>query len=437
MTELNKLCYDAVDVKMMNLVRIAVGLVFAAPLVALPRLNGADVLPPGKAAEAGAYEVKTTVFRELMSKSRPDRHLPVRVHFPSAQGSWPVVIFSHGGGGNMDSSYAQARHLASHGYMVCCVEHVGSSADRLKGKGKLWDSLRDMTRDREEVLGRPVDIKEVLDQVELWNGGLDELWGKFDLDHVAVVGHSFGAYTALVICGARPALNWLERSTVQALRPDKDFLKTRTGKGLGPSLSDPRVRVGIALSPPGPGEPFFLDESFASIDRPVLGISGSEDRQPGVDPAIRKKFIDLTPSAGTLLLWLQGADYTSFSDPTGSGQSAVPSASRESVQPLSRAATLYFLDAYLKGRKEGLALLKDKAFCSLAGPKVSQVEVMERRPAPVEKSAASAAGSATGVGSGSGAGAGPETKGAEPNQSESSKPFRLRDLLGGVRKRES
>lgn len=410
-TELNKSCYDAVDVNMKCWFRIAVGLL--AALAGSP--GKAEILPPAKAAADGAYAVRTVMVTDLVSKSRPERRLPVRVHLPAAEGAWPVVILSHGGGGNVDSNYAQAKHLASHGYMVCCLEHVGSNADRLRSKVSL--SLRDMTRDREEVLGRPLDVKELLDQIELWNGGHDELWGKFDLEHVAVMGHSFGAYTALVACGARPALDWLERSPVSTLKLDKNFLKSRVESGLGPDLSDPRVDVGIALSPQGPGEPFFLEESFATINRPVLGISGSEDRQPGAPPENRKRFVELTPSAGTLLLWLYGADHTAFSDPSGSGLGAVASESRESVQPVVRASTLYFLDAYLKGRKEELAMLKGQTLLPLAGGRVSSVEVLRRGnigPAAVKETA----------------------KAEDVAEPDESKPLHLRDLLGGPRRKE-
>jgi len=360
---------------MSRVLALALGL---TPVLAGSAARAGEVLPPKQAAAAGDYEVRSILFPDLKSKSRPDREIPVRVHFPTAKGSWPVVIVSHGAGGGVDANFAQARHLATHGYMVCCVEHVGSNTERLKLKLKFWENLRDMTRDVDEVLGRPVDIKEVLDQVELWNGGHDELWGKFDLDHVAILGHSFGAYTALAVCGARPAMDWLRRDPVEALRPDRDFLRTRTSKGLAPSQSDSRVDVGVALSPQGPGEPFFVERSFATIDRPVLGISGSRDKQQGASPENRKRFLALTPVPETLLVWLHGVEHAAFSDPTGSGRTGLPSATRRSAQPVVRAATLYFLDAHLKRRAESLAMLTSETLGSVAGNGIPEVEVFRK-----------------------------------------------------------
>lgn len=415
---LKKSCDDTVDVKMTRVVRILAGAVSLGLLAGTGSPVKAEVLPLEKAAADGSYEVKTILFADLESKTRPGRKLPVRVHYPAAEGAWPVVLISHGAGGNVDSNYAQARHLASHGYMVCCVEHVGSNTDCLKLKIKIWETLRDMTRDRDEVLGRPVDVKEVLDQVELWNGGHDDLWGKFNLEHVAVLGHSFGAYTALVLCGARPALDWLERGPGESLKLDKDFLRLRVGKGLGPDLSDPRIDVGVALSPQGPGEPFFLEGSYASINRPVLGISGSDDRQQGgLRPENRKRFLELTPFAGTALVWIEGADHTAFSDPAGSGQTGVPSASRESVQPVSRAATLYFLNAHLKGRSEDWSKLTGAILQPVAGSHAGKVEVLRKE------------------GAAPAAEAGVPQGGTE--EVSKAKPLRMRELLGGFRRKES
>lgn len=313
----------------------------------------------------GPLATRTVEFADLADRARGDRRVPIKVHLPSWTGPFPVVLLSHGAGGNWDSNHAQARHLASHGYVVLALEHVGSNTERVRKGMRFGANLRAMTRDAAEVLGRPRDVAFALDQAARWNQPHGELAGRFDLSRVAVMGHSFGAYTALAVCGARPALDWL----VPRVEP---------GVGLGPDLSDARVKACVALSPQGPGEPFFRDDSFAAIDRPVLGISGSRDEQQGAPPANRRRFFELVPPGGKVFVWLNNADHLSFSDSAGSKRSSLPSRSRADVQPVVRAATLLFLEAHLRSDAEADARLSERGLQPLARGMVQHVEVLRK-----------------------------------------------------------
>ncbi len=152
----------------------------------------------------------TLEFPDLKDDKRGGRRVPIKVHLPQQQGKWPVVVFSHGGGGNWNANFAQASHLASHGYAVLCLEHVGSNTERMKEGLRFMENVKAMTRASTEVLGRPKDVSFALDTAEEWNRTHPALKDRLDLEHVGVMGHSFGAYTTLVVCGARPALDWLD-----------------------------------------------------------------------------------------------------------------------------------------------------------------------------------------------------------------------------------
>lgn len=282
----------------------------------------------------GSLAVETIEFADLSDPVR-GRKVPIKVHLPTGGGSYPVVVVSHGGGGHWDANFAQAHHLASHGYVVLAMEHVGSNTNVLKRSFRFIANLKGMTRDATEVLGRPKDISFAIDRAEQWNKSHDKLHGKLDIEHVGVLGHSFGAYTTLVITGMRPALNWLRPPVV----PDQ---------GLGPDLRDDRVDCGVALSPQGPGEPFFIETSYTSLKTPLLGISGSRDQQQGATPENRRRAFELWPPGDKYLIWLANSDHTAFSDATGSARRMLPSRARDDVQPFVRAATLLFFNAYLK-----------------------------------------------------------------------------------------
>jgi predicted dienelactone hydrolase len=317
------------------------------------------------ADQTGALKVTTIEFPDLKDEKRGGRRVPIKAHIPEQQGTCPVIVFSHGGGGNWNANFAQANHLASHGYVVLCLEHVGSNTSRMKEGFRFMDNVRAMTRESSEVLGRPKDVSFALDMAEEWNRAHPVLKGRLDLGRVGVIGHSFGAYTTLVVCGARPALDWL----TPPVSP---------GKGLGPDLSDPRVAAGVALSPQGPGEPFFLETSYSTITRPLLGITGSRDKQQGAPPEHRRRFFELLPPGGKIFIWLANADHLGFSDSNGSGQRSLPSSSRADAQPLVRAASLLFFDATLRGDKEAEKFLSDGSVRSLLRGVVNDLEIQKK-----------------------------------------------------------
>jgi predicted dienelactone hydrolase len=333
----------------------------------------------------GPLAIESLEFPELVDASRegPDgpggqrrravgepagggRRVPVKVHLPAAGGPHPVVVVSHGAGGDWDTHLAQARHLASHGHAVLCLEHVGSNRDRFTRGFQFMKNVTDMTRDAREVLTRPKDVSFALDRAEEWNRTHDALRGRLDLVRVGVMGHSFGAFTAMVVCGMRPAVDWLTP-------------RVEPGTGLAPDLRDRRVDCGVALSPQGVGEPFFIRESFGSLQVPLLGITGSLDgQQAGLPAENRRDGFALWPPGGHTFIWLANARHLDFSDSTGSSRRGLPSPTRGDVQPVVRAATLLFFKAHLEADADAANQLTADGLKPLLRGPVTDVEVLTR-----------------------------------------------------------
>jgi predicted dienelactone hydrolase len=342
--------------------RRSIGVVLLALAAAAGPVRAQALQPPDA---DGPLATRTLEFADLSDAQRAGRRLPIKIHLPDGSGPFAVVVLSHGAGGSWDANHAQARHLASHGYAVLALEHPGSNTEVMRKGMRFIANLQAMTRDAGEVLGRPADVRFALDQAERWNRDHAQLKGRLDLSRVGMLGHSYGAYTTLVACGARPALDWL----VPEVAP---------GRGLGADLSDPRIKACVALSPQGPGEPFFLETSYATIDRPVLGISGSRDAQQGAAPEHRRRFFELVPPGGKVLVWLANADHLAFSDSSGSARSGLPSRSRADAQPIVRAATLLFFEQHLRGSTEAGARLSESGLAPLARGVVDRVEVLRK-----------------------------------------------------------
>lgn len=316
--------------------------------------------------EAGGMMLRRMAPRIRQDTTPAGRKVPIKVHVPKGSGPFPVVIVSHGAGGDWDTHYAQAHHLASHGYTVLCLEHIGSNRERMTQSLRLMQNLEAMIHDAGEVLARPKDVSFAIDRAEEWNRRDERLHARLDLQRVGVMGHSFGAFTTMVVCGMRPAIEWLTP-------------RVEPGTGLGPDLRDPRVKCGVALSPQGVGEPFFIRESFSSLKMPLLGISGTQDKQQNGLPAEnRQEAFALWPPGAHKFLWLMNAKHLDFTDSAGAERRATPSPTRDDVQPLVRAATLLFLNGHLKADAEASKQLTAAALKHYLRGAVSNVEVLSK-----------------------------------------------------------
>ena len=342
----------------MRLRSLIAGLILAT--VALVPAGAAGL---ADASAAGPWPVESIEFGALVDATR-SRGVPIKLHAPSGAGPFPVVIVSHGGGGHWDANFAQARHLASHGYMVLALEHVGSNTEVLMRSQRPMESLLAMTRDATEVLGRPLDVRFAIDQAIEWNRSHPQLRGRLRIDRFGVMGHSYGAYTTLVVAGMRPALDWLVPAQ---------------GRGMGPDLRDTRVACGVALSPQGPGEPFFTEASYASLQVPMLAMSGSKDAQQGdAPPENRRRAFELWPPGNKFMVWVDGADHLAFSDATGSGRRMLRSPARADVQRPVRAATLMFFESCLRLNDAAGLRLDDAALQPYLRGAVMRAEVVSK-----------------------------------------------------------
>lgn len=192
-------------------------------------------------------------------------------------GRFPLVLISHGSGGNAGQFGWIAASLAEAGYVVVLPNHPGTTTGNASGEAamRLWE--------------RPQDISAVIDAIE----AAPEDFAFVDISRIGALGFSAGGYTAMALGGVRlvpERLNaFCEQDTGMS---DCEFFRLQgidlADVDFGPAaqdLRDPRVKAVVAIDPGT--APAMEEASLAAMDVPSLLISlGEEGRIPaGVNAA--------------------------------------------------------------------------------------------------------------------------------------------------------
>lgn len=148
------------------------------------------------------------------------RRVNVAFWVPQAAGgeeTYPLVLFSHGGLGTLDSNESLYRELASHGYVVCAIGHPYHAFWTESDDGRMafvnWDYFQeflreDAGRDREESFRyyrkwmetRTGDINFVIDTIlEKTSAGAPGVYELINGEMIGVMGHSLGGSAALAL----------------------------------------------------------------------------------------------------------------------------------------------------------------------------------------------------------------------------------------------
>jgi predicted dienelactone hydrolase len=230
------------------------------------------------------------------------------------QGPYPLVIFSHGLWMYRLQSTFFTEHLASHGFVVMAMDHVGETTSNV-GEDFWWSYVQ-----------RPLDVQIVIDYAEELAASDHTLSSLIDTDQVAVTGYSSGGFTALLAAGIQMNFDsfadWCEQYAhtnelsgcdtlpfVQAEMAEIAGLDT-VPDGLWPSLGDARVDAIVALSP---DTNIFCHDSLAAASIPSLFLVGGSETVLPTDFNLYPLYASLG-SPQKAMVTLEGGDHHLFVD---------------------------------------------------------------------------------------------------------------------------
>lgn len=251
------------------------------------------------------------------------REIPLRVYVPAVASPAPIVLFSHGLGGNREGSAYLGEHWAGRGYVAVFLQHPGSddSVWKVAPRDQRRDAMTQAASAHNFML-RVEDVRVVLDQLESWNRTAGHPFaGRLDLARIGMSGHSFGAVTTQAVSG-------------------------QSFGNAGAPFTDRRIRAAIAFSPSSPRRGDAAS-AFGAVAIPWMLMTGTRDTSPigDTEVASRLRVFPSLPPGDKYELVLADAEHSAFGDRALPGDHATRNPNHHrAILALSTA----FWDAYLR-----------------------------------------------------------------------------------------
>lgn len=263
-----------------------------------------------------------------------------------APGRFPLVIHSHGATGSGLTSFFITETMARHGFIVVAIDHTDDTYlarippnwKPAQERGQAIKALAYAMKVRSKWLGddavasrstiayRPAQVKASIDLMLAASGDPGSPFaGRVDEGKIGVMGHSFGAWTAMAVAGGV-----------------KQF-------------ADSRVRAAITFSN-AVNATVFSPEEVASIKVPFMMMFGSTEVEQGRGDD-RTLFYDRL-SGPKYMVEIQDAIHTTFSGGVKEDHPDVAGYLAEANRAAIARYAIAFMGFYLKGDAQAHEQLK-------------------------------------------------------------------------------
>jgi dienelactone hydrolase len=203
--------------------RLLLIFIVVTPALIFPQFT----LPPptGRYAVATASYTYTDTSRvETFTTTGEHRKVNLGCWYPQdVTGRYPLAVFSHGAFGMKAGNTSTFMDLASHGYVVCSIDHPYHSLITVDGDGRRttvdptyfrevinsdngnYDTATNLQIIQKWMAVRTGDIHFVLNtlKTQAENPGADEVYQRIDLTHIGLFGHSLGGAASAQVARER------------------------------------------------------------------------------------------------------------------------------------------------------------------------------------------------------------------------------------------
>ncbi|MEA5514294.1 alpha/beta hydrolase [Nodularia sp. UHCC 0506] len=259
-----------------------------------------------------------------------NRTIPTHIYIPEAtpltspedpSAPFPLIVISHGIASDRSSFAYLAEHLASYGFAVAVLEHPGSNAERVE---RYLTGLAGPL-EAKEFINRPLDITFLLDQLETIAKSNPQLQGKFNLQQVGAIGHSFGGYTVLSLVGAKINFEQLQQdcgSDISTFNLSL-FLQCQVTEleAKDYQLQDERIQAVLAINPLSSS--IFGESEVSQIQVPVMLVASSQDIATPIISEQVRPFTWLATPNKYLVLIENATHFSAIAEPI-SGNNVLP-----------------------------------------------------------------------------------------------------------------